>query len=75
MVKEKVKHLSGEFASVFAHAGHISKEDPTEISNLTWTRMHMIGHPTLLKALCRTKAQRQIRTKNSFLQVHKDAII
>ena len=26
MAKEKVKHLSGVFASVFAHAGHISKE-------------------------------------------------
>ncbi len=25
MAKEKVKHLSGVFASVFAHAGHITK--------------------------------------------------
>jgi hypothetical protein len=24
MAKEKVKHLSGVFASVFAHAGHIN---------------------------------------------------
>ena len=34
MAKEKVKHLSGVFASVFAHAGHISKEDAIEISGL-----------------------------------------
>jgi hypothetical protein len=27
MGKEKVKHLSGVFASVFAHAGHITKEE------------------------------------------------
>ena len=34
MAKEKVKHLSGVFASVFAHAGHITKEDAKEISGL-----------------------------------------
>ena len=34
MAKEKVKHLSGVFASVFAHAGHISKEDAKEVSGL-----------------------------------------
>jgi hypothetical protein len=34
MAKEKVKHLSGVFASVFAHAGHISREDAKEISGL-----------------------------------------
>ena len=34
MSKEKVKHLSGVFASVFAHAGHITKEDAKEISGL-----------------------------------------
>jgi hypothetical protein len=34
MAKEKEKHLSGVFASVFAHAGHISKEDAKEISGL-----------------------------------------
>ena len=34
MAKEKVRHLSGVFASVFAHAGHISKEDAKEISGL-----------------------------------------
>jgi hypothetical protein len=34
MAKEKVKHLSGVLASVFAHAGHISKEDAKEISGL-----------------------------------------
>ena len=34
MAKEKVKHLNGVFASVFAHAGHISKEDAKEISGL-----------------------------------------
>lgn len=34
MAKEKVKHLSGVFASVFAHAGHISKGEAKEISGL-----------------------------------------
>ena len=32
--KEKVKHLSGVYASVFAHARHISKEDAKEVSGL-----------------------------------------
>jgi len=35
MAKEKVKHLSAVLASVFAHAGHISKEEAREISALT----------------------------------------
>ena len=34
MAKEKVKHLSGVFASVFAHAGHITKKEAKEISDL-----------------------------------------
>ena len=34
MAKKKVKHLSGVFASVFAHAGHITKEEAKEISGL-----------------------------------------
>lgn len=34
MAKEKVKHLSGVLASVFAHAGHITKEEAKEISDL-----------------------------------------
>ena len=34
MAKEKVKHLSGVLASVFAHHGHISKEEAKEISGL-----------------------------------------
>jgi hypothetical protein len=34
MAKEKVKHLSGIFAGVFAHHGHISKEEAQEISGL-----------------------------------------
>jgi ElaB/YqjD/DUF883 family membrane-anchored ribosome-binding protein len=34
MAKEKVKHLSGVLASVFAHAGHITKEEAKEISGL-----------------------------------------
>ena len=34
MAKEKVKRLSGVFASVFAHAGHITKEEAKEISGL-----------------------------------------
>ena len=35
MAKEKVKHLSGVFASVFAHHGHITKEEAKEISGLS----------------------------------------
>jgi hypothetical protein len=35
MAKEKVKHLSGVLASVFAHHGHITKEEAKEISGLT----------------------------------------
>jgi len=35
MAKEKVKHLSGVFASVFAHAGHITKEEAKEVSGLS----------------------------------------
>jgi hypothetical protein len=34
MAKEKVRHLSGVLASVFAHAGHITKEEAKEISGL-----------------------------------------
>ena len=34
MSKEKVKHLSGVFASVFAHAGHITKDEAKEVSGL-----------------------------------------
>ena len=34
MAKEKIKKLSGVLASVFAHAGHISKEEAKEISGL-----------------------------------------
>ncbi len=34
MAKEKVKHLSGVFASVFAHAGHITREEAKEISGM-----------------------------------------
>ena len=34
MAKKKVKHVSGVFASVFAHAGHITKEDAKEIAGL-----------------------------------------
>ncbi|MGD8494407.1 MAG: hypothetical protein PVI38_21355 [Desulfobacterales bacterium] len=34
MAKEKVKHLSGVFASVFAHHGHITKEEAKDISGL-----------------------------------------
>jgi ElaB/YqjD/DUF883 family membrane-anchored ribosome-binding protein len=34
MSKEKVKHLSAVLTSVFAHAGHISKEEAKEISGL-----------------------------------------
>ena len=34
MTKEKVKHLSGVFSAVFAHAGHITKEEGKEISGL-----------------------------------------
>ena len=34
MAKEKVKHLSGVFASIFAHHGHITKEEAKETSGL-----------------------------------------
>ena len=34
MAKEKIKKNSGIFASVFAHAGHISKGGAKEISGL-----------------------------------------
>jgi hypothetical protein len=34
MAKEKVQKMTGIFASVFAHAGHISKDDAKEISGL-----------------------------------------
>jgi ElaB/YqjD/DUF883 family membrane-anchored ribosome-binding protein len=34
MAKEKVKKMTGVFASVFSHAGHISKEEAKEISGL-----------------------------------------
>jgi hypothetical protein len=32
--KEKVRKMTGIFASVFAHTGHISKDDAKEISGL-----------------------------------------
>lgn len=35
MAKEKVRHLAGVFASVFAHNGHISKQEAQEISGMT----------------------------------------
>jgi hypothetical protein len=34
MAKEKVKHLSAVFVSIFAHAGHITKEEAKEMSGL-----------------------------------------
>ena len=34
MSKQKVKEMNGIFASVFAHAGHITKEEAHEISGL-----------------------------------------
>ncbi|MFC1821949.1 hypothetical protein ACFL9T_04520 [Thermodesulfobacteriota bacterium] len=34
MHKEKIRKLSGVFSSVFAHMGHISKDDAKEISGL-----------------------------------------
>jgi hypothetical protein len=34
MPKEKIKRMTGVFAAVFAHTGHISKEDAKEISGL-----------------------------------------
>jgi predicted solute-binding protein len=34
MSKEGVKHITGVLASVFAHSGHITKEDAKEISGL-----------------------------------------
>jgi predicted chitinase len=34
MAYQKVKHMTGVFASVFAHTGHITKEQAKEISGL-----------------------------------------
>ncbi|MGC9964436.1 MAG: hypothetical protein ABSE08_03430 [Syntrophobacteraceae bacterium] len=34
MAKEEVRQMTGLFASIFAHTGHISKEDAKEISGL-----------------------------------------
>ena len=34
MAKEKVKHLTGVFASMFAQGGHITKEEAKEISGM-----------------------------------------
>jgi hypothetical protein len=34
MTKEKVRQMTGLFAAIFAHTGHISKEDAREISGL-----------------------------------------
>jgi hypothetical protein len=34
MPKEKIRKMTGLFAAVFAHTGHISKEDAREISGL-----------------------------------------
>ena len=34
MAKEKVRQMTGLFAAIFAHTGHISKEDAKEISGL-----------------------------------------
>jgi len=34
MSKEKVRQLNGVMASVFAHAGHITKDEAREISGL-----------------------------------------
>ena len=34
MAKEKVKQMIGVFASAFAHAGHITKEEAKEIAGL-----------------------------------------
>lgn len=34
MAKEKIKKMTGVFASVFAHAGHITKEEAKEMSGL-----------------------------------------
>ncbi len=34
MTKEKVKHFTGVFASMFAHAGHVTKEEAKEISGM-----------------------------------------
>jgi hypothetical protein len=34
MAKDKVKHLTGVFASMFAHTGHITKEEAKEISGM-----------------------------------------
>lgn len=34
MAKRKIKQMTGVFASIFAHAGHITKEEAKEIAGL-----------------------------------------
>jgi hypothetical protein len=63
MDKEKVKHLSGVFASVFAHAGHITKEEAKEISGLAdheFQKAYDSASITSLKKSCSMKARRWI---------------
>jgi len=42
MAKEKVRQMTGLFASIFAHTGHISKEDAKEISGLDDHRFEQV---------------------------------
>ena len=74
MAKEKVKHLSGVLASVFAHAGHITKDDAKEISGLLIMNLkkHMIKPLTSLKMSCSMKAKKWI---NSWSILPKRSII
>jgi hypothetical protein len=52
--------LSGVFAPVFAHAGHISKEDAREISGLADHEFEqaLIKRLILLKTSCSTRVRR-----------------
>ena len=62
MVKEKVRQLNGVFASVFAYAGHITKEEAKEISGLADHEFEKAyaGHLTSLKKPYKPKGKRWI---------------
>jgi hypothetical protein len=66
MAKEKVKHLSGVFASVFAHHGHITRKRRKKSADLMIlnSKKHMTKHPTSLIRSCSMKARRWISSWN-----------
>jgi hypothetical protein len=66
MAKEKVRHLSAIFASVFAHAGHITKEEAKEISGLADHEFETAydKHRISPKTSCSMKVKRWINSWN-----------